>query len=107
MGPGVCGEALHAHAVLLRRIRRYTSAADVWQRLLDVGDCSPRLKREAAEALAVHHEHRLRSLLSARSLAMESLRFDATVTRREATEHRLARIDRKLARVPPNVPALF
>jgi uncharacterized protein YprB with RNaseH-like and TPR domain len=107
IGPGVCAEALHAHAVLLRRTRRYAAAADVWQRLLDLGDCSLRLKREAAEALAVHHEHRLRSLLSARSLAMRSLQFDATLRRREATEHRLARIHRKLARVEPAAPALF
>jgi uncharacterized protein YprB with RNaseH-like and TPR domain len=107
MGPGVCAEALYAHALLLRRTRRYAAAADVWQRLLDVGDCPPRLEREAAEALAVHHEHRLRSLLSARGLAMRSLQFDATVTRREAIEHRLARLDRKLARVEPEMPRLF
>jgi len=107
MGPGVCAEALYAHALLLRRTRRYAAAADVWQRLLDVGDSPPRLVREAAEALAVHHEHRLRSLLSARSLAMRSLQFDATVTRREAIQHRLARLDRKLARVEPAMPRLF
>jgi uncharacterized protein YprB with RNaseH-like and TPR domain len=107
MGPVVSAAALYAHAVLLRRIRRYSAAAEVWQRLLDLGDCPPRLEREAAEALAVHHEHRLRSLLSARSLAMRSLRFDATVTRRGAIEHRLARLDRKLARVEPAMPALF
>lgn len=107
MGPGVCADALYAHAVLLRRTRRYAAAADVWQRLLDIGDCPPRLEREAAEALAVHHEHRLRSLLSARSLAMRSLQFDVTVTRREAIEHRLARLDRKLARAEPAMPCLF
>ncbi len=107
MGPGVCADALYAHALLLRRTRRYGAAADVWQRLLDMGDCPPRLERAAAEALAVHHEHRLRSLLSARNLAMRSLQFDATVTRREAVEHRLARLDRKLARVEPASLSLF
>jgi uncharacterized protein YprB with RNaseH-like and TPR domain len=107
MGPGVCAEALYAHAMLLRRTRRYAAAADVWQRLLDLGDCPPRLEREAAEALAVHHEHRLRSLLSARSLALRSLQFDATISRREAVEHRLARLDRKMARVEPAMPVLF
>ena len=101
MGPEVCVEALLAHAVLLRRIRRYEAAATIWQRLLDVDNCPPRLEREAAEALAVHHEHRLRSLLSARGLAMRSLQLDATTTRREATEHRLARLDCKLAHVEP------
>ena len=107
MGPGVCAEALYAHALLLRRMRRYAAAADVWQRLLDSGDCPPRLEREAAEALAVHHEHRLRSLLSARTLAVRSLQFDATVARRHAVEHRLARLDRKLARTEPAMPFLF
>jgi len=107
MGPGVCAEALYAHALLLRRIRHYAAAADVWQRLLDLSDCPPRLEREAAQALAVHHEHRLRSLLSARTLAMRSLQFDATVARREAIEHRLARLDRKLARVEPVLRPLF
>ena len=107
MGPEVCAEALYAHAVLLRRTRHYAAAADVWQRLLELGDCPPRVEREAAEALAVHHEHRLRSLLSAKRLAMRTLQLDATLTRREATEHRLARLDRKLARVEPTAPALF
>jgi len=79
----------------------------VWQRLLDLSDCPPRLEREAAQALAVHHEHRLRSLLSARTLAMRSLQFDATMARREAIEHRLARLDRKLARVEPVLLPLF
>ncbi len=107
MGPGRLAEALHAHAVLLRRLRRYEAAAVAWQRLLDLNECPPRLEREAAEALAVHHEHRLRSLPSARRLAMRSLLLDMTRARREAIEHRVARLDRKLARVEPAMPALF
>jgi uncharacterized protein YprB with RNaseH-like and TPR domain len=107
MGPGQFPEALYAHAVLLRRNRHYEAAADVWQRLLNLGDCPPRLEREAAEALAVHHEHRLRNLVSARHLAMRSLRPDTTVSRRDAIAHRLARLDRKLAQVGPAAPALF
>jgi uncharacterized protein len=107
MASGVGAEALYAHAMLLRRMRRHAAAAEVWQRLLELGECPPRLEREAAEALAVHHEHRLRSLLSARNLAMRSLHFDVTVARRSAIEHRLARLDRKLARVKPHMPALF
>jgi hypothetical protein len=92
--------------VLLRRLRRYEAAAAAWQRLLDLDGCPPRLEREAAEALAVHHEHRLRSLPSARRLAMRSLLLDMTRTRRDAIEHRLARLDRKLARVE-STPVLF
>ena len=107
MGPGVCPDALYAHAVLLRRLRRYEAAASAWQRLLDLDDCPARLEREAAEALAVHYEHRLRSLPSARRLAMRSLLLDMTHARREAIEHRVARLDRKLARVEPALPALF
>jgi uncharacterized protein YprB with RNaseH-like and TPR domain len=107
IGPGVCAEALHAHAVLLRRLRRYDAAAEAWQRLLDLGNSPPRLHREAAEALAVHHEHRLRSLPSARRLAMQTLQFELTTTRRDATEYRLARLDRKLARLESATLALF
>lgn len=106
MGAGPFPEALYAHAVMLRRLRRYEAAAGAWQRLLEVEECPPRFEREAAEALAVHHEHRLRSLPSARRLAMRSLLLDMTRTRREAIEHRLARLDRKLARVE-SAPVLF
>jgi hypothetical protein len=38
---------------------------------------------------------------------MRSLLLDMTHTRREAIEHRLARLDRKLAGVEPALPALF
>ena len=107
MGPSVRAEALRAYAVLLRRGRRYEAAAEAWQRVLELADCAPRLEREAVEALAVHHEHRLRSLLSARRLAMRSLQIDATLTRRAATEHRLARLERKLARAHTAALPLF
>lgn len=107
MDTSVRAESLHAHAVLLRRLRRYDAAATVWQQLLEIAECPSRLEREAAEALAVHHEHRLRSFLSAKGLAMRSLMVDSTTTRRAATEHRLARLDRKLARVEPAMLALF
>ena len=56
----------------------------------------PALRREATEALAVHHEHRARDLAAARQFAVESLGLQATGPRRQAIEHRLARIDRKL-----------
>jgi uncharacterized protein YprB with RNaseH-like and TPR domain len=106
IGADVCAEALYAHAVLLRRIRRYEAAADAWQRLLDLSHCPPRLEREAAEALAVHHEHRLRSPRSAHGLALRTLLLSGTASRQRATEHRIARLDRKLAHVLAT-PALF
>ena len=54
------------------------------------------IAREATEALAVHHEHRLRDLPAARSFALQSLSVQATSSRRDATQHRLARLDRKM-----------
>jgi uncharacterized protein YprB with RNaseH-like and TPR domain len=107
MGPSVMPEALRASAVLLRRGRRYQAAAEAWQRVLELGDCPSRLRREATEALAVHHEHRLRDPRSARHLALQSLQLDTTMARRQATEHRLARLDRKLGYAAAGVSALF
>ena len=93
MGPGICPEALHAHAMLLRRSRHYEAAADAWQRLLDLGDCPPRLEREAAEALAVHHEHRLRNLAlgPAPGHAIASTRCNGLPTRGDCPSPRAAR----------------
>jgi uncharacterized protein YprB with RNaseH-like and TPR domain len=108
MGGATRADALRAHALLLRRTRQYPRAAEAWQRLLDLRDCPPHFEREAAEALAVHHEHRLRNPLSARGLALRSLRLDASRTRRQVTEHRLARLDRKLGSGgAAAAPALF
>ena len=56
--------------------------------------------REAAEALAVHHEHRRRDPLSARGFALQSLQLPLTASRRDALHHRVARLDRKLASAP-------
>jgi hypothetical protein len=103
----VRADALKAAAVLLRRLRRYEQAAEAWQRLLDMEKCPSHLGREAAEALAIHHEHRLRNLLSARRLAVRSLHGETGHARRQATEHRLARLDRKLSEAGIDRPALF
>ena len=91
-----CADAWRSYAVLSRRERRYQDAADAWRRILDLRRCPPAILREASEALAVHHEHRLRDLQAARSFALRSLSVQATPSRREATQHRLARLDRKL-----------
>jgi tetratricopeptide (TPR) repeat protein len=90
------GEALRASAVILRRARRYAEAATLWRRILDLTPCPPRLAHEAVEALAVHHEHRVRELATARRFALRSLGFTTNHARIQAAEHRLARIDRKL-----------
>jgi hypothetical protein len=94
--PLTCAEAWRAYAVVSRRERQFTDAAHGWRRVLAVRGCPPALEREASEALAVHHEHRLRDLQAARAFALQSLHVTSTRARHEATEHRLARLDRKL-----------
>jgi uncharacterized protein YprB with RNaseH-like and TPR domain len=89
-------EALWSYAVICRRQRRYAEAADGWRRILDLRGCPPHIAREATEALAVHHEHRLRDPRSARQFALRSLGFEATASRQHATRYRLARLERKL-----------
>jgi uncharacterized protein len=94
-------EALRASAIALRRLRRYEEAAATWRDLLAVQQCPPAYAREANEALAVHHEHRVRDLETARAFAMQSLTLQATPARQHAVKHRLARLDRKLGSTPP------
>jgi len=89
-------EALRSYAVLCRRQRLFADAADGWQRILTLRRCPPHITREATEALAVHHEHRLRDPGSARQFALQTLRFAATASRQHAVRHRLARLERKL-----------
>ena len=98
-------EALYRVAVRLRRERRFDEAAEAWRALLDLPTERRRngplaaLRQVAAEALAVHHEHRERDYAGARELALLALaEIDADDERRvDATEHRLARLDRKIA----------
>jgi hypothetical protein len=89
-------EALRAYAVVSRRLRQYEDAAAAWRRVLGLPVCSRLIAREASEALAVHLEHRRRDLISARDFAVRLLDVDEGVTRRQAAEYRLARLDRKL-----------
>jgi len=104
----VRADALRAQAILLRRLRRYEEAASCWRELLGGRDCPESHAREAAEALAVHHEHRARDLDAARRFALQSLRLEATTARREATKYRLSRIERKLGAAPhAEAPPLF
>ena len=89
-------EALRCFAVLSRRLRRFGDAAAAWQRLVDLRGCPPRIIREATEALAIHHEHRVRDPHAAQRFALESLRLESTTSRQHAVRHRLARLERKL-----------
>ena len=90
-------EGVRASAVLLRRLRRYEEAAAAWRELLASRNCPPGCVREATEALAVHHEHRVRDLDAARTFALQALRLRGTPARQQAVQYRLARLDRKLA----------
>jgi uncharacterized protein YprB with RNaseH-like and TPR domain len=83
--------ALRALALLSRRGRHYEDAAAHWRELLALPGCSPRLAREASEALAVHHEHRARDLPAARAFALL-----IGPAGNPAVQHRLARIERKM-----------
>lgn len=88
-------------ALLLGRKRRYAEAADAWRDLWDLSRAwpgmPPALSRRAAEALAVHHEHRVRDLPVARNYALElNVHAQADGRRRENAAHRLNRIDKKL-----------
>jgi len=101
----VRAEALYRLALSHRRARRFGEAAAIWREILDLTE--PKgvqrmtgmrpLRRFAAEALAIHHEHRDRDLDSARELAMFALQ-DSDGRRADDVRHRLARLDRKIAK---------
>ena len=90
-------DALRALAIGWRRAHRHDEAAACWQRLLDVHPCPRQVWREATEALAIHHEHRMRDLAAAKTFALRSLERGREPAWADATRHRLARIERKMA----------
>lgn len=94
--PEVHGEALRRLAWLRRRTRRPNEAAEAWNELAVLPRCAAALRREAKEALAIHHEHRLKDLQSARQHALDLL--TEGVANPARLQHRLDRIERKLAR---------
>ena len=90
--------ALRALALSWRRARQYDQAAGCWRRLLDMPVCPRQIAREATEALAIHHEHRVRDLTAAKAFALQSLETGMPSAWNDAVRHRLARIDRKIER---------
>jgi uncharacterized protein YprB with RNaseH-like and TPR domain len=92
-------DSLRSLAVALRRARLHGDAAVCWRRLLDVPGCPAPIAREAAEALAIHHEHRMRDLAAAKALALRGLENGLHSAWTQAVQHRLARIERKMAAV--------
>ena len=93
-------EALRQLAVHLRRERRHDEAALLWEQIAEIHAGPAALAREAIEALAIHHEHRVRDLDRARALALRALEADADERAREALRRRVARLDRKLSARP-------
>jgi uncharacterized protein len=94
-------EALRALAVAWRRARHYERAARCWSQLLEIRGCPAIVVREATEALAIHHEHRVRDLAAARTFALRGLEMDATpappaASWTRAVQHRLQRLERKM-----------
>ena len=94
--PEVRAEALRRLALCRRRAGRMGEAAAAWQELLSVPACPSLLRREAREALAIHHEHRSRDLLRARLFVLDVLSDGIASRTRAAAEYRLQRIERKL-----------
>ena len=93
---GIRAEALRSLAVGARRARRFTAAAEWWRQLLEVPGCPAQLRRDATEALAIHHEHRDRDLTAAKMFALKSLESGTATAWGDAVRHRLARIERKM-----------
>ena len=94
--PEVHGEALRRLAWIRRRNRRPQEAAQAWQELASLPRCAASLRREAAEALAIHHEHRSKNLDVAKQHVLDLL-SDPDSNKMRA-RHRLDRLERKLAR---------
>ncbi len=94
----LAAHALARLAVLLRRQSRYQEAADAWHGVLSLSSersLFAALERQAAEALAIHHEHRARDLGAARRFA-ETLRRHADGSRAARVERRMSRLERKM-----------
>jgi len=99
----VLGETLYRLGLRLRRERRFGEAALIWRQALALTESRSvrrhlhlaALRRFAAEALAIHHEHRERNLESARELALFALE-DSDPRQADDVRHRLARLERKM-----------
>ncbi|HXW06647.1 MAG TPA: ribonuclease H-like domain-containing protein [Vicinamibacterales bacterium] len=108
----VAAEALYRLGLCLRRARRFVEAADCWERLASLTEPAAvrrrpgmrELRMFATEALAIHHEHRVRDLGLARELAMFALEESSDGRRTDGLRHRVARLDRKIQRQPALLP---
>ena len=95
-GSAARARALGRLARIYRRRGRHADAADAWGRLLRLSRIPDHLRHEASLALAVHHEHRVRELRTAQQFAVLALEPDLPAIRRQAVQHRLLRLRRKI-----------
>jgi tetratricopeptide (TPR) repeat protein len=96
--PETWAHALRRLAYCRRRAGRWREAAETWQDLANLPRCPAALLHEARERLAIYHEHRARDLDMARAHARLLMGERSSARQRDAAEHRLRRIERKLAR---------
>ena len=89
-------DALHWLALHRRRARRFGDAAVAWEELARMSGIDAERRREALEALAVHHEHRVKNLRQAREFALSALEVADDTRRADEVRHRLGRLSRKL-----------
>jgi uncharacterized protein YprB with RNaseH-like and TPR domain len=90
-------EALRNLALRCRRDGRFNEAADLWRAIVVERQAPPALRREALDALAIYYEHRARDLDEAHRFARLSLAERVGTRGMDAGQHRLARLDRKMA----------
>lgn len=89
-------DALHWLALHRRRARRFKDAAAAWEELARMPGLDAERRREALEALAVHHEHRVKNLRQARDFALSALELADDAKRADEVRRRLGRLSRKL-----------
>jgi uncharacterized protein len=94
----VRGEALRRLALSRRRAGRMAEAASAWAQIVSLPGCPSALRREAREALAVHHEHRSRDLHTAKRFVLDALAENPAPHWRSKAEYRLQRLESKLAK---------
>jgi uncharacterized protein len=102
----VRADALHWLALHRRRARRFHEAAEAWEQLAGIPGIDAERKREALEALAIHHEHREKDLEAARAFAKSALELTSDARRVDEVRHRLGRLSRKLTTTSPRAETL-
>jgi uncharacterized protein len=103
---GVRGEAHYRLGLRRRRERRFHEAAAAWRAIVELTEAQAfrrttagtALRQFAVEALAIHHEHRDRDFHTARELALFALEEGPDARRADGYRHRLARLEKKIAR---------